>query len=212
MALERRTRRRTAEVRQLLLDAAGEVFSRKGYAEATTDDIAAEAGVSRTLIFRHFGSKWDLFRESQLQPFLDLMEGFRATWDAQEEQVWDEYKLMHTMVGLMYDSFRAHSAGVLGLASMDMLDPEARRQARELLDKVFAEVVEIGKKEARRRRTFSEKDLDLVIRMIIGTVASMTVLEPLFVPTGRRRPSRAQMVDQLTNFALHGIGYMAEEE
>ena len=199
-----RTRRRTSEVRQLLLVAANEVFSRKGLS-ATTDDIAAEAGVSRTLIFRHFGSKWDLFQASQLQPFLDLMEGFRAAWDAQSEEVWDERKLMRSMVELMYDGFRAHSVGLLGLASIDMLDPEAARKARESLDRVFADVVEVGKQEARRRGWFSEKDLELSIRMIIGTVASITVLEPLFVPSGRRRPSRAQMVEHLTNLVLYGI-------
>lgn len=198
-----RTRRRTAEVRELLLEAATDVFARKGYAGTTTDDIAAEAGVARTLIFRHFGSKSDLFRASQLQPFIDLLEGFRDTWNAQREDVWTEHRLMRTMVAQMYDSFRAHRSGVLGAA--EALDPEAAKEARAVLDRVFADVAEIGRQEARRRGWFSEENLDLSIRMIIGTVASMSVLDQLFLPAGRNRPSRDQIIDHLTALALHGI-------
>jgi AcrR family transcriptional regulator len=35
-------------VQRLILEAATRVFERKGYAQTTTDDIAAEAGVART--------------------------------------------------------------------------------------------------------------------------------------------------------------------
>ncbi|MBV9314101.1 MAG: TetR/AcrR family transcriptional regulator [Pseudonocardia sp.] len=201
-----RTRRRTSEVRELLLDAATDMFARKGYAATTTDDIAAEAGVARTLIFRHFGSKSDLFRATQLQPFIDLLEGFRGTWNAQRDEVWTEEQLMRTMVAQMYDSFRAHRTGVLGVASAaDALAPEATRETYAVLDRVFADVTEIGKLEARRRGWFSEHNLDLTIRMIIGMVASMTVLDPLFVPAGRARPTRDQIIDHLTALALYGI-------
>lgn len=201
-----RTRRRTSEVRELLLEAATVVFARKGYAATTTDDIAAEAGVARTLIFRHFGSKSDLFRASQLQPFIDLMEGFRDTWNAQETEVWTAERLMRTMVAQMYDSFRAHRPGVLGLASSaEVLDQETAREAREVLDQVFADVTEIGKQEARRRGWFSEQDLELSIRMIVGMVASMSTLDPLFLPGGRARPSKNQIIEHLTALALYGI-------
>ena len=205
MANPARTRRPTAEVRQLLLDAGNEVFKRKGYAAATTDDIAAEAGVARTLIFRHFGSKSELFRASQLEPFVDLLTEFRASWDAQVDVVWDEQRLMHTMVGIMYDSFRAHRTGLLGIASVAEGDPEAAKETREVLDQVFADVVAIGEKEAQRRGWFSEVDLELSIRMIMGTVASMSVLDLFFVPVGRHRPSRDKIVDHLTALVLYGL-------
>ncbi|GAA5149968.1 hypothetical protein GCM10023321_14660 [Pseudonocardia eucalypti] len=201
-----RTRRRTSEVRALLLDAAASVFARKGYAATTTDDIAAEAGVARTLIFRHFGSKSDLFRAAQLQPFIELMEGFRDSWQAQQAEVWTAERLMRTMVEHMYDSFRAHRHGVLGLAtSLEALDQEAAKEAREVLDQVFADVTEIGKQEARRRGWFSEQDLELSIRMIVGMVASMSTMDSLLLPAGRARPSKNQVVDHLTAMALYGI-------
>lgn len=52
-----RSRRRPAELRALILDAAGKVFGRTGYAGATLDDIAQEAGVSSSVMYRNF--RWD---------------------------------------------------------------------------------------------------------------------------------------------------------
>ena len=48
--------------RQKLMDAALVVFSKKGYATTTLDDIAREAGVTRGAIYWHFkGGKIELF-------------------------------------------------------------------------------------------------------------------------------------------------------
>src|SRR5271168_2300415 len=44
-----------------LLDAALELFSRKGFGGATTKEIAAAAGVTEAIIFRHFPSKQALY-------------------------------------------------------------------------------------------------------------------------------------------------------
>ncbi len=47
--------------RSQLLDAAGEVFAMKGYHSAAMDDIADVAGVSKPVLYQHFGSKLDLY-------------------------------------------------------------------------------------------------------------------------------------------------------
>ncbi|OWJ67177.1 TetR family transcriptional regulator [Inquilinus limosus] len=49
------------EKRQALLDGALRVFARDGYARASIDDIAREAGVSTRTLYNHFGSKAGLF-------------------------------------------------------------------------------------------------------------------------------------------------------
>lgn len=51
-----------SERRQALLAAAARAFARGGYAATSLDDVAAEAGVSRVLIYRHFDSKAQLYR------------------------------------------------------------------------------------------------------------------------------------------------------
>ena len=47
--------------REQILDAAMEVFSRKGFAMATTAEIAREAGVAEGTIYNYFPSKRELF-------------------------------------------------------------------------------------------------------------------------------------------------------
>jgi AcrR family transcriptional regulator len=62
MAAEARPRLRRAERRDQILAAATRAFARSGFAATGLDDIAAEAGVSRVILYRHFDSKRDLYR------------------------------------------------------------------------------------------------------------------------------------------------------
>lgn len=50
------------ERREQILDAATRAFARAGYAITGLDDVAAEAGITRVLLYRHFDSKTDLYR------------------------------------------------------------------------------------------------------------------------------------------------------
>ena len=51
-----------AERRAQILDAATRAFARTGFAATSLDTIAAEAGVSHVILYRHFASKNDLYR------------------------------------------------------------------------------------------------------------------------------------------------------
>lgn len=71
--------RRLEHTRNLLLDAAEELFARKGLLGAALEDIADAAGYTRGAIYSHFGAKEELFLaviERQRQRFLD---GFTET-------------------------------------------------------------------------------------------------------------------------------------
>jgi AcrR family transcriptional regulator len=79
---KRRSRRREEDIRLLILDAAREEFSRRGYEGATTRAIAECADVSESLLFRYFGAKSALFEAVAFEPFNELMSRFydsRAT-------------------------------------------------------------------------------------------------------------------------------------
>jgi AcrR family transcriptional regulator len=51
-----------AQRREQILTAATEAFARSGFAATGLDDIAAEAGVTRVILYRHFDSKTDLYQ------------------------------------------------------------------------------------------------------------------------------------------------------
>lgn len=55
-------RLRRAERREQILAAATRAFGRAGFAATSLDDVAAEAGITRVILYRHFESKADMYR------------------------------------------------------------------------------------------------------------------------------------------------------
>jgi AcrR family transcriptional regulator len=79
----KRTRGRPANgdgVRSRILKAAHELFTEKGYRATTTKEITARAGVAEPTLFRHFGSKVDLFEASILEPFTAFVDRWSRSW------------------------------------------------------------------------------------------------------------------------------------
>jgi AcrR family transcriptional regulator len=50
-----------AERRELILESAGRLFGERGYVHTSLDEIAAAAGVTKPVLYRHFDSKKDLY-------------------------------------------------------------------------------------------------------------------------------------------------------
>ncbi|MCU0285667.1 MAG: TetR family transcriptional regulator [Acidobacteria bacterium] len=57
----KRTKEEAALTRQIVLDAALKVFSRKGFSQATLEEVAHEAGLTRGAIYWHFKNKNEMF-------------------------------------------------------------------------------------------------------------------------------------------------------
>ena len=72
------TRMPAKERKALMLEAAVRVFARVGYAAATTDSIAREAGVSQAYVVRFFRSKETLFEEAATYVVEQLCRRFAA--------------------------------------------------------------------------------------------------------------------------------------
>jgi AcrR family transcriptional regulator len=201
-----RSRRRPAEVRELLLRAAERMFNEKGFVATTADEIAAEAGVARSVLYRHFTDKSDLFREAVLLPFVDSLRNFTAAWQTQIDRPWDDERLMRTMVGVFYDSFETHRETILTIAlAAGSLDEAANAQLDEELERFFRAMLMISENEAHRREEISAEGLDLSIRVTLGSIAAAVVLSRLFMPPGDRRPSRDEIVEHISRMTLSGL-------
>jgi AcrR family transcriptional regulator len=80
-----------AERQAQVLAAAATAFARAGYAATSMDDVAAEAGVTRLIVYRHFDSKEELYRavltgvsERLIETFVEGLEhrGEERGWAA----------------------------------------------------------------------------------------------------------------------------------
>ncbi|KIX12408.1 TetR family transcriptional regulator [Dethiosulfatarculus sandiegensis] len=59
--MARKTKRDAEKTKKLLIDAAFTVFTQKGFARTTLNEIASEAGVTRGAIYWHFKDKAEIF-------------------------------------------------------------------------------------------------------------------------------------------------------
>lgn len=92
------TNRATATARRLprderrvqLLGAAATAFLRAGYDSTSVEDVAAEAGVTRLIVYRNFGTKEDLYRALLVRVTDRLAEEFEFQGDATDLGVADE--------------------------------------------------------------------------------------------------------------------------
>lgn len=97
---ERWTReRRVGHTRNLLLDAAEQVFAQRGLTGAALEDIADAAGYTRGAIYSHFGAKEELFLavvDRQRQQFLDgfngIIQSFRRLSDLDVDELADRWR------------------------------------------------------------------------------------------------------------------------
>ena len=79
---------RRAQTRARLLEAAAQVYARRGFAGATLEEVASEAGFTKGAVYGHFGSKENLllalveeYLAGQVAEQMALFDRDRATWE-----------------------------------------------------------------------------------------------------------------------------------
>jgi AcrR family transcriptional regulator len=202
---ELKRRRRPSEVRQLLLDSAIEIFAQRGYGGASTKEIADAAGVAESALFRHFSSKANLFIEAAVVPFTDFLTQFTADSIVGRAEQLDEATIVANLVRDIYDNMEARRGMVLALATANHPDLENLGEdiARRFELAVFKPLKDLSVARA-AERGIEPRDFDLTSRAIVAMVTAMTVLEPWFLPRGRKRPSRTAIIDEMVAIALSG--------
>ncbi len=131
------TRRSSAAVREDLLEAAGYLFARRGYAGTSTKEIAQRAGTYETSLYTHFGSKAGIFSAAVIEPFTEFVESFRATLAQRQDA--PEDVLIEAFVDDLYDSLESHHDAVMAFVIV-MREPEAAEAVsgvRESLSEMF---------------------------------------------------------------------------
>jgi AcrR family transcriptional regulator len=203
-AARRAARRSTEEVRQLILDAATQLFAERGYTQTSMRDIATRTDISLSVLYRQFTSKDELYSATLLAPFLESFEEFAAAWSSQIDIPWGDEELIGEFVRDLYASLSVNRKLLVTLlAAGDDTGSDLLDQARESLTASLADLRLMAEHEADRRRWFTRDQIAVSNSLIVALVAGLVLLRPLLAQT----PAGDQdtMILAATRLARYGM-------
>jgi AcrR family transcriptional regulator len=171
-----------AERRRQLLTHARHLFTTRGYAATTPEEIAQAAGVSETMVKRHFPTQLDLF----VGILDDLRDSFLRRWLAEERPTGDPLALLHVYLELWNQS--SHDDGLLlhGLTRMllETTEEEVRAGLSRLLfeaEGLLAQVIGEGQQVGVFRRSLDPRvGAWELLRSLLGSIVAQPLAPPLF--------------------------------
>jgi len=98
-------RMRKADRRRQLVAHAKQLFVTKGYQDTTTDKIAASAGVSEPVLYRHFKSKKALF----LEVLQEIRDATLNRWNTETAELNDPMARLHAIADMYLGTTREHA-------------------------------------------------------------------------------------------------------
>ena len=183
-----------------MLNAANKLFHSKGFDATSTREISVEAGVSESMLFRHFGSKQAIFEEAVLAPFADFVEEFVTDWMSGRQR--GPERIAHSYVSGLFELCRNHLDLITTLSASGTSGDGARPSAdarlliHEQLETLAGQVgryhVEVGSRPG--------LDPQLSVRFTIALVVGAAQLGEDFFGIGDR------LTTELADFVVRGAG------
>jgi TetR/AcrR family transcriptional regulator len=191
--------------RRQLLDAAMELFSRKGYGGATTKEIAAAAGVTEAIIFRHFPSKQALYTAVlECRHETSGHQEWLAELQARMDQK-DDAGVLRTLAARILESYRkdARFERILLFAALEGHElglGHHRRMATSIFEVLRGYI-------AQRQRDGVLRDCDagVVIAAMAGMAQNYAIYTELF-GFNPLQLDDVQVVEIFTGIMMNGIG------
>lgn len=187
--------------KERILDAALDVFSRKGYHDARLDEIVAESSTSKGSIYFHFPNKEQLFL-ALVDKLANLLE--RRVAEAIQEQDKGMARVRAALEATLdtFGSYRRPAKVLLVQASG--LGP-AFEQKRLEVNERFARLIETYLLEAIEVGDIQPVDTDVVAYAWMGAIYQLVIR---WVYTGDPQPRR--IIDTLVPLLLRSVDYDAE--
>jgi TetR/AcrR family transcriptional regulator len=199
LGVDRRTQRRLQHQhlsRAQLLDAAEEVFGRKGFHESTLKEVAELAGFAVGSVYSFFENKDDLFRQVYLRRAGQFMPELRRVTEARGSAI----DTLHVVVDFQVRFFRDHphfgrlylfhSGHVFGSDVAPPVDPvivENFEEAMRLQSGLFA--------RGQRAGVFRRGDPEVLSRLFSGLVSAYQEMDPAVTGDDPDAPERLALDD-----------------
>jgi TetR/AcrR family transcriptional regulator len=190
--------------RRQLLQVAVESFARNGFSGTKTKDIAAAAGVSEAILFRHFGSKEDLYHAilDEKEASLGAERWYLEMNELAERR--DDRGVLRHVVQQLIRSFREDAAfhRLLLYASLEghlLADLFHERFGLPLGD-FLSRYIALRQKEG----AFRECDSGVAVMFVIGSTIHYAMARHV-MGVNNLSPSEEVLVDQFVELILGGL-------
>jgi AcrR family transcriptional regulator len=187
-----------------LLAAGRDVFAERGYAGASTKEIARRAEVGEVLLFRHFGNKAGLFDEAVLGPFEKFVDEWVRRWARHGLRGELLEEIAADYVELLYGFFEDNRQLVTALLSARAHHETTALRFEELFSRLETTV-----REGTAEYGLDAGDPVLTVRLTFGMVLSAVVHAELLFPAAEP-VSRRRIVNEVVRFLLHGAIHVPE--
>ncbi|GLF99385.1 TetR/AcrR family transcriptional regulator [Streptomyces yaizuensis] len=189
----RRVRMTGAERREQLLDIGRTLFAEKGFEGTSVEEIAAKAGVSKPVVYEHFGGKEGLYAVVVDREMRQLLEGVTGALTAGHPR-----ELLEQAAFALLDYIERYTDGFRILVR-DSPVAQSTGTFASLISDIATQVEDILGMEF-KNRGFDQKLAPLYAQALVGMVAL----------TGQwwldaRRPKKAEVAAHLVNLAWHGL-------
>ncbi|MEU8999844.1 TetR/AcrR family transcriptional regulator [Streptomyces caniferus] len=190
----RRVRMTGAERREQLLDIGRTLFAERGYEGTSVEEIAAKAGVSKPVVYEHFGGKEGLYAvvvDREMRQLLDMVTGALTAGHPRELLEQAAFALLD-YIETFTDGFR--------ILVRDSPVAQSTGTFASLISDIATQVEDILGLEF-KARGFDPKLAPLYAQALVGMVA---LTGQWWVDT--RKPKKAEVAAHLVNLAWHGLG------
>ena len=185
--------------REQLLDIGRQLFAQRGYESTSVEEIAAKAGVSKPVVYEHFGGKEGLYAvvvDREMQLLLDMVTGSLTGGHPRE--------LLEEAALALLDYIEASTDGFRILVR-DSPVTQSTGSFASLIGDIAVQVEDILGLEF-KSRGFDPKLAPMYAQMLVGMVA-LTGQWWLDV----RKPRKAEVAAHLVNLAWNGLQGMEKK-
>jgi AcrR family transcriptional regulator len=181
------------ERREQLLDIGRHLFAGRGYEGTSVEEIAARAGVSKPVVYEHFGGKEGLYAAVVDRETRRLLDSFTSALDGTKPRV-----LLEQAAFALLD-YIEESADGFRILVRDSPVPQSTGTFASLISDVATKVEHLLVDQF-RQRGFNPRHAPMYAQMLVGMVA-LTGQWWLDV----RRPRKAEVAAHLVNLAWNGL-------
>jgi AcrR family transcriptional regulator len=197
-----------SNTRERIMEAALSLFSIKGYDGSATRDIAQMAEVNEITLFRHFGSKENLFREvlSHYAPTSMLSEKLNAQLQGNLRE--DLTLLAHTYLEAEYKNLDYVRIGIMEIPRNPSLADLIYTIPRRLEEHLAEYLTDLA-----QQQKIDERNFKLMSRMFYGQLFHHVLMICSFKDNAALLQAQSdEMVDTLVSMFVHTLRYTENEE